>query len=64
MKNWFQSLLSHSACTDRYIEAQAVDGAALLEMSTRDLEEELGVTSFPARKSIGAAIERLRRLQQ
>lgn len=46
------------------LEGQAVDGATLLELSTRDLEEELGVTSFPARKAILAAIERLRRLQQ
>ena len=48
----------------RTFEAQEVDGGALLSMSTRDLQEELGVTSFPARKSIGAAIERLRRLQE
>lgn len=48
----------------KVFEEQAVDGGALLGMSTRDLEEELGVKSFPARKAIGAAIDRLRRLQQ
>ena len=49
---------------DSALEAQAVDGGSLLDLSTRDLEDELGVTSFPARKSIAAAIERLRLLQQ
>jgi len=44
-------------------EAHAVNGGSLLGLSTQDLIE-IGVTSFPARKAIEAAVERLQQLQQ
>jgi hypothetical protein len=45
-------------------EAQSVDGGTLMGLATRDLKEELGVGSLPARKAIKAAVERLRGAQQ